>query len=802
MTAPTEEDRFLDIQNQLAEVQRLLDSDIRQAYVLGKEGLGRVLGMNEPTLIAEFRHLLAIITLRLDLFAEAYECAFNAAEHHRQTGDGIREAIMQNVLGGVYYYIGDNANRLKCNLRGLELCRATNDHKGLLRALNNTADTYTRLEQYEEAEALFNECRQLATDESPSIQCIVLSNMGEIALLREKFDEARSLIAQSQEVGVRIDYREIIISNLLMLAEIALRQHDHQQSLELSQQALEQLDDRISLRDRAQVHRLLSEAYAEFGKHEEALRHHRLFHQLEQQYLDAQKTREVRSIEFKNEMNALQDMTKHLEMMVEERTSQLEHTLESLRIRDKERAQDLEVEQAVGQFSQSLFLLNTVHEVVWDLAKNCISKLGFEDCVIYLLNDEGTELVQKAAYGPKNPIDLDIYNPITIPLGKGIVGTVAKTGKYELVEDTSNDSRYIVDDEVRLSEIAVPIGSGKRILGVIDSEHHEKGFFTEKHLRILNTISSLVANRIDRIRTQERQELLQLELIDQLKRNEQLQTQVTRELEMKVKERTAEIDQARNRIELQARDIQDSINYASYIQSSLLPSSEEVSRLFPQSFVLYNPRDVVSGDFYWVAEKDGKKYMAVADCTGHGVPGALISVLCIEKLEQALIRFDQPSEILAQVNRDVKRALRQGDRSESTSRDGMDIALIVVDLNNETLLFSGAKRPLYLARNGSVEQVSATRFSIGGHSESDQVFDQKEIQLQSGDCVYLFSDGFADQFGGSESKKFSSRRLKRQLEMVHHSSVSQQFQTLQHIFNDWKGENPQIDDVLLVGLKF
>lgn len=793
----------MEVRGQLNEADRLSEFDPKKAYLVAKEGFGRAIGIADQALITDFRHLLAVLALQLDLFAEAYEHAFNAAQHHRAQKDGVREAIMQNVLGGVYYYIGDNANRLKCNLRGLELCRQTGDHRGLLRALNNTADTYTRLGEYGLATELFEECLSLAGDNSPTIRCIVLSNMGEIAMLKQEFDTARQFIAESQELGRQIDYREIIVSNLLMLAEMAMAQSNARDAMTHAKEALAELDDRIPLKDRAQVHRILSQVHEHDGEEKEALYHYRLYHQLEQSYLDAQKMREVRSIEFKNEMYALQDAAKNLEVIVEERTAQLEQTLESLRIKDQERAMDLEIEQAVGQFSQSLFLLHTVDEVVWDLAKNCISRLGFDDCVIYLLNEEGTALIQKAAYGPKNPIDLDIYNPITIPVGKGIVGTVAATGKYELIEDTSSDDRYIIDDQFRLSEIAVPIVSGKRVLGVIDSEHHQKGFFTAKHLRILQTISALVANRIDRIRTQERQELLQLELIDQLQRNEQLQTKVTRELETKVRERTAEINDARNRIEVQARDIQDSINYASYIQGSLLPSQKEVQNLFPQSFILYLPRDVVSGDFYWVAQKDGWRYLAVADCTGHGVPGALISVLCIEKLEQALLRFSEPSKILSQVNRAVKKALRQHkDVAESSSRDGMDIALICWHQEENRLKFSGAKRPLVLIRGNEVEQVVPTRFSIAGHSGADQAFDQQELMLQPDDCIYLFSDGFTDQFGGSASKKFSSKQLRQLLHHIHHRPMEDQLEELTHAFKAWKGETPQIDDVLLAGLRF
>ena len=166
----------------------------------------------------------------------------------------------------------------------------------------------------------------------------------------------------------------------------------------------------------------------------------------------------------------------------------------------EQRQLDFEIEQTVNQFIQSIFLKTTIDEVLWSLAKECIAKMGFVDCVIYMLDETNSELIQRAAHGPKNPLKMDIYNPITIPVGKGIVGTVAKTGKAEIVYDTTKDKRYIVDDDNRKSEITVPIILGDKVIGIIDSEHPEKGFFTKKHLRILTTVSSIVANRIDKLK--------------------------------------------------------------------------------------------------------------------------------------------------------------------------------------------------------------------------------------------------------------------------------------------------------------
>ncbi|HKH63035.1 MAG TPA: histidine kinase [Flavitalea sp.] len=166
-------------------------------------------------------------------------------------------------------------------------------------------------------------------------------------------------------------------------------------------------------------------------------------------------------------------------------------------------AEELEIERAINYFATSLVDQNTVDEILWDVTKNCISRLKFVDCVIYLVDETRNMLVQKAAYGPKNPRSYEIFQPIEISIGKGIVGSVAKSSKAEIIRDTTKDKRYITDDEVRLSEITVPIISEGKVIGIIDAEHPEKNFFKPKHLRILTKIAALCAGKINKVEIEE-----------------------------------------------------------------------------------------------------------------------------------------------------------------------------------------------------------------------------------------------------------------------------------------------------------
>lgn len=197
-------------------------------------------------------------------------------------------------------------------------------------------------------------------------------------------------------------------------------------------------------------------------------------------------------------------------------------------IKIKEQKEELETEQAINYFATSMYEHQNVESILWDVARNCIGRLQFEDCVIYVLDEERKVLVQKAAHGPKSPKPMEIETPIEIQVGYGIVGTVAKTGKAELIEDTSLDPRYIVDDERRFSEISVPIIAGGKVLGVIDCEHSKKRFFTKKHLSILTTIASLCANKITRAKAEEEKQKAQLILMDTQQKMTEIEMQALR----------------------------------------------------------------------------------------------------------------------------------------------------------------------------------------------------------------------------------------------------------------------------------
>lgn len=283
--------------------------------------------------------------------------------------------------------------------------------------------------------------------------------------------------------------------------------------------------------------------------------------------------------------------------------------------------------------------------------------------------------------------------------------------------------------------------------------------------------------------------------ISERKRAEEALKKLNDLLENKVKERTIEL-------ESKNKDITDSIQYAYRIQKARLPDKKDIHSVFPDSFILYQPKDIVSGDFYFFKKRNDEILMASADCTGHGVPGALMSMLCSEKLNYAASEFHHTPDILTYLNNEVKTSLYQTYTHDAV-HDGMDIALCSYHTVTRKLKYSGANRPIWLVRGGDSEilEIKGTKNSIGGYTNSIYPFEHHEIQLFPGDTFYIFSDGYTDMFGGEWGKKLTTRKFKQLLSGIQHLSMDEQGKYLENFAEKWKGSLQQIDDILVIGVR-
>lgn len=266
--------------------------------------------------------------------------------------------------------------------------------------------------------------------------------------------------------------------------------------------------------------------------------------------------------------------------------------------------------------------------------------------------------------------------------------------------------------------------------------------------------------------------------------------------------------------------ITSSINYARHIQEALLPHEQNFKELIPEYFVLFRPRDIVSGDFYWVKQMQNYAIFVAADCTGHGVPGALLSMLGIAFLNDIIRRLETvtAAAILEELRKLIKNTLHQSGSTQE-AKDGMDIALCLINLSNNQMQFAGANNPIYIIRKSgqhsnaefdnifSIEngyelfEIKPDKMPIGVYLKDNLPFSNKEIQLKEGDVIYMFSDGYVDQFGGELNRKFMAKNLKKLLLQIQNQAMPLQRQVLEQTIKDYMGENEQIDDILLMGIK-
>jgi serine phosphatase RsbU (regulator of sigma subunit) len=252
-------------------------------------------------------------------------------------------------------------------------------------------------------------------------------------------------------------------------------------------------------------------------------------------------------------------------------------------------------------------------------------------------------------------------------------------------------------------------------------------------------------------------------------------------------------------IEHQKTEILDSINYSKRIQTAILPDINEIKSNIKDIFITYKPKDIVSGDFYYFNKTNNDNIIAAADCTGHGVPGAFMSLVGSKELKIANSQTNSPAKILEFLNNGVKETLKQN--QIDGTKDGMDIAILKINGNN--VVYSAANRPLWIIENNSVEikEIKATKTAIAGHTADNQEFEEHELILNTGDTLYIFSDGYADQFGGEKQKKMTTKRFKDLLLSIQKKTMTEQQLEIESYIKNWQGDLEQVDDVLVIGIR-
>lgn len=362
---------------------------------------------------------------------------------------------------------------------------------------------------------------------------------------------------------------------------------------------------------------------------------------------------------------------------------------------------------------------------------------------------------------------------ILLGLGRGVFPTDELKHRKDEIGEMSQALKLLVDGLKRTTEFSKEVGSGN-----FDSYYEP--------LSEEDTLGFTL-----------------LKMREDLRENERI-------LEEKVRLRTEEVVKQKEEIEIQSiklatlyKHVTDSIRYAKRIQEAILPPEKVIRKLLPDAFILYKPKDIVSGDFYWLDEKNGRVLIAAVDCTGHGVPGAFMSIVGYNILHRAVNEYaaTAPGIILDELSKGVSETLHQKSH-ETATKDAMDITLCSIDFNKRELEFAGAFNPLYILRDNIIQEYKADKFPIGMFvGDEMKNFTNNKVGLKKGDIVYLFSDGYSDQFGGPHGKKFMAKQFKSVLLGIQNIPMQDQRQFLDKTIEDWRGNEEQVDDILVIGIR-
>ena len=409
------------------------------------------------------------------------------------------------------------------------------------------------------------------------------------------------------------------------------------------------------------------------------------------------------------------------------------------------------------------------------------------------------------------------------------------------VTDLSETDKQQIKEGVQ-AYVSMPLKLNENLVGIINISASQKQLFTPSNLKTIEKITSPLAIMIDQLQSTEN---LNEKLAKMKRKNqktwkmslsihkqketieEQLQTiRIEKEKiendKVKMKEKNKKlwetslsihkekekVETVKRLIEEKNKDILDSITYAKRIQESILPKQEAITTKVPNHFILYKPRDIVSGDFYWFDDSNDQVLFAACDCTGHGVPGAFMSVVGNNALNHSVkeLAITSPARILEAADDKIMEMLGQKEQTKG-AMDGMDVALCNFNFADKELTYAGANRPCYVVRKGikeieEIEVYSGVRYGVGGEQDKRRSYDEHRVKMESGDMVYFFSDGYPDQFGGVKQKKYKTKNLKRFLISIHHEEMQKQRKELDKDITTWMGKINQIDDILLIGVRF
>jgi len=652
---------------------------------------------------------------------------------------GKAESLQQ--IGEFYYYNSDYPQALDYYIKALKIYQKTNDRYSISRCLNYIGIAYRKQGDYLQALNYYEhslKIKEEINDKHGISNC--LNNIGIIYDDQGNYPKALAYYQKSLKIDEKLGDKEGISSSLNNIGIIYKSQEDYSQALEYYKKSLKiykELGDKIGI---SMCFNNIGIIYEVLEDYSQALEYHQ------------------KSLKIDKSLNDKIGISIGL------------NNIGEIFIKQKKYSKSL------INFQKAI----KIKEKIGDKLGLCETYLNIG--TVYLKKEDFSKALLFTEKSLKISIELNLLNEQK-EIRKQFSEIYTKTKKYKdalenfKIYKTLNDSIFNRDNIKKITKLEY-LNEFEKERQTIELEQKKKNvvakieLIQQKNIRDLFIIGFSI--------------MIILVIV------------ILRSLYHK-KKANKTLKQQKQIIEYSHKNIQDSINYASRIQQALLPADKLFTKNFSSHFILYKPKDIVSGDFYYFKKIDNYIIVAVADCTGHGVPGAFVSMLGIAFLNEIVRKRDvtSASQILEELRKEVKTTLK-----ENTSKDGMDIALCVINKETNVLQFAGANNPLYIFRNKKLIEIKATRNPIGVYFKNEEVFKNNEFQLQAKDTIYMFSDGYTDQFGGNEGKKFMFKQFHSLLKSLQEETLIKQKEILNQTLENWKGNDfNQIDDILILGLK-
>ena len=652
-------------------------------------------------------------------------------------------------IGFVYQRLNQNEKALEYYKAAIPLYEKLKDKVNIGRTQNNIGIIAKRLKKYDEALKAYQQSletkRQIGDIRSTAS---TLNNIGEILQIKGDTLKAFEHYKESLEISQKFKNDQVSSIALINLAELSLAQNKNNNALSYALEAQRIAKINKFKAEEIDAGYIVAEAYLRLKDFENSLETYKKINALEDSLFNIDKAKAISNLQSTLELEKKQ---KEVELLDRDRKIK---AIETAR-----KQQMIELLEKDNSFQKS------------EAARMLLDKLVLE---------KENKLKEEEILMQQSKLALE---------------------KSE--SDKAKALLKIQEEELARKNLFIrSVIFGSVLMALFVAVLLYSIYLRSKSNRLLQVKNNELAGKNAEINQQKEEILAQSENLKQI--NEELNSTLLI------------VNEQKNLIEAKNKDITDSIIYAKRIQTAMLPFEERINASLQEYFVLFKPKDIVSGDFYWFQDmgihsfslessseqkNSNKVVVAAADCTGHGVPGAFMSMIGNELLNQIVnIRnITKPSEILAKLHKGIRNALRQ---ETSDSRDGMDIVICTIDKETKILEFAGAKNPLFYVQNGVLYEIKGDKMPIGGEQiEEERIFTNHQVDLSTPTTIYLCSDGYQDQFGGENNKKFFVRNFKLLLENIHKEPIDKQKEILEKTLEDWQGVEKQTDDILIFGIK-